>query len=126
MFEYSKENRILKNREYQTMYADSSKWVSTSFVVLGRITENLVPRLGVVVSKKIGGAVTRNRIKRLCREAFRNNKGLYPSLDVVLIARRGVANTTGEMISLDVKQCLSRIYKKLLLKSPSREGSYER
>ena len=93
MFEYSKENRILKNIEYQTMYADSSKWV---------------------------------RIKRLCREVFRNNKSLYPSLDVVLIARRGVADTTGEMISLDVKQCLSRIYKKLLLKSPSREGSYER
>ena len=64
MFEYSKENRILKNREFQTMYASSSKWVSTSFVVLGRITDSPIPRLGVVVSKKIGGAVTRNRIKR--------------------------------------------------------------
>lgn len=47
-------------------------------------------RLGLVVTKKIGGAVVRNRIKRLCRECFRLTPGLLPGgVDLVVIARRG-------------------------------------
>ena len=126
MFEYSKENRILKNREFQTMYSESSKCVSPSFVVLGRITDSPVPRLGVVVSKKVGGAVTRNRIKRLCREVFRYNKAQFPNLNVVMIARKGAGSIAGEVVSSDVKRCLSRIYKKLLVSSSSGECSHEK
>jgi ribonuclease P protein component len=50
------------------------------------------PRLGVVVTKKIGTAVARNRIKRLCRECFRAYDGLLPAgIDLVVIAREGAA-----------------------------------
>ena len=126
MFEYSKENRLLKNREFQTIYSESSKWISASFVVLGKIVDSSVPRLGVVVSKKIGGAVTRNRIKRLCREVFRYNKVSYPNLNVVVIARKGVGAISNETVSSDVKLCLSRIYKKLLKAASSEECRHER
>ena len=126
MFEYSKENRLLKNREFQTIYSDSSKWISASFVVLGRIVDSSIPRLGVVVSRKVGGAVTRNRIKRICREVFRYNKDQYPNLNVVVIARKGVATISNEVISSDVRLCLSRIYKKLLKPASFKECSYEK
>ena len=47
-------------------------------------------RLGIVVTKKIGNAVARNRVKRLCRECFRTWPDLVPDgIDLVVIARAG-------------------------------------
>jgi ribonuclease P protein component len=52
-------------------------------------------RLGIVASKKIGGAVVRNRAKRLLREAFRTHGALFPAdVDLVVIARPGAADLT--------------------------------
>lgn len=54
---------------------------------LGR---DALARIGFVVSKKVGGAVVRNRVKRVGREAFRLTPGLFPAgVDIVVIARNG-------------------------------------
>jgi ribonuclease P protein component len=48
------------------------------------------PRLGLVVSRKVGSAVRRNRVKRLCRECFRQWPSLLPNgVDLIVIAREG-------------------------------------
>jgi len=51
-----------------------------------------VRRLGVIASRRVGDAVRRNRAKRLLREAFRLSQDrLPPSCDLVLVARRSLA-----------------------------------
>lgn len=47
-------------------------------------------RLGIVVARRVGSAVRRNRVKRLCRECFRTLPELLPEgVDLVVIAREG-------------------------------------
>ena len=59
------------------------------FIVLLRDRKDGGPtRLGITVTRKVGGAVRRNRIKRLAREWFRSRSREFGSCDLVLIAKR--------------------------------------
>ena len=61
-------------------------------------------RLGITVGKKVGGAVGRNRLKRMIREFFRLNKDLFPgSSDVVISAREGAADLNYWQLSEELR-----------------------
>jgi len=64
------------------------------FIVLLRDRKDGGPtRLGITVTRKVGGAVRRNRIKRLAREWFRGRAREFGSCDLVLIAKRGLPSS---------------------------------
>jgi ribonuclease P protein component len=57
-------------------------------------------RLGITASRKVGNAVMRNRVKRSVREWFRRDRArLGAGFDIVVIARKGARDLTGQEIS---------------------------
>ena len=88
----TKRPRLSRSSDFQRIYRQGSSTASRFLVLYSfkRPPEAGVegPRLGLSVSKKLGGAVVRNRVKRLLREAFQGCAGhLAEEYDLVVIAR---------------------------------------
>ncbi len=87
--------RLRQAPEYQRVFQHGKKLVSFLFVVYIYPSSEPCSRLGMAVSKRVGKAVVRNRIKRLIRELFRRHKKFFKSpCDVVIIARHRAANAS--------------------------------
>jgi len=66
-------------------------------------------RLGVVVSRRVGNAVQRNRLKRISREFFRKNKTGLPRGDLVLIFSPGAAKMENVEIRKAIRSATERL-----------------
>lgn len=86
----SKADRIRRRPDYRMVQSLGERVHAPSFLVMVYARPDDGRRIGVTVTKKVGPAVTRNRIKRVVREVFRRNKALLPEgADVVFIAKKG-------------------------------------
>jgi len=86
---FPRSDRILRGSDFQRIYARRSS--ASDEVLLVYACENGLtgPRIGLSVSRKVGGAVVRNRWKRMLREAFRLSKAELPrGADLVVIPRQ--------------------------------------
>lgn len=104
-----KEFRVKKNKEFQAAFQKGHSFANRQFVVYSLQKENQdYFRIGLSVSKKVGNAVTRNRIKRYVRQAiFELNDQLVAGNDYVIIARK----PTADMDFFEVKKSLTHVLK---------------
>jgi len=64
-------------------------------------------RLGIAATRKLGGAVVRNRAKRLIREVFRRNK-LAPGFDVVVVPKRELLDASLTVLEAEYRAIINR------------------
>lgn len=100
----------MNSEDFDSVFSCAKKFAEKNFLILARENKYNYPRLGLIVAKKnVKLAVGRNRIKRIVRESFRNNKDLIKNVDVVFIAKSGI----DKLNSKELRNQLDNQWKKL-------------
>lgn len=108
-FTFSQNNKIRKRREFIELKEHGKKIQDNYFVVIYKKNTLSNSRLGITVSSKVGGAVRRNRLKRLLREAYRlNGKHLTEQLDMNIIAKKTSSDIRYDSVCVSMKTLLSK------------------
>ena len=105
---------LRRRADFERVYQEGRRFVSPLFVAFGLARKEGGLRVGFVASRKVGGAVERNRAKRLLREVFRN-RGPRGNLgvDVVLVARGPLARAAYAEVEAQYLQGMGRWVEKI-------------
>ncbi|MHC2182952.1 ribonuclease P protein component [Paenibacillus sp. PvR148] len=108
-----KKNRLTKREYFDKVYRHGKSAANHQFVLYYKVQPKQEPfRLGVSVSKKLGNAVVRNRIRRLLKEIVRLNAARIPGgYDLIIIARKPAA----EMDYHDMEKSVLHVLKRASL-----------
>jgi len=111
-----KRYRLQKDRAFQYVYKKGHASACRDLVLLLAPSRQL--KVGFSVSKKVGNAVTRNRVKRRLRECFRPHLGDVKTGLYVIVARSSAAKATFQDMQRDVQYLLRK--QKAFLEKPER------
>ena len=107
---FTKDDRLLKRSDFLRLSRNGKRIQNRYFIVY--ISKNDIQRcrLGVTVTRKVGKAVSRNRIKRLAREYFRQNRHIIKDYwDISLIAKRECTKVTNQALLSALENIFVRI-----------------
>jgi len=107
---YTKADRLRKRSEFVRVSQQGRKVQNRYFIACYCPGQKSKTRIGITVTKRVGKAVIRNRIKRIIREYFRlNRKCAQPYLDINVIAKKEAADLTSEEMFFSLKGLFEKI-----------------
>ena len=111
-FTLTKADKILKRQEFIALTEIGRRIQNEHFIAVFSPGQHGRSRLGVTVTKKVGKAVKRNRIKRIVREYFRlNSQFLKGEWDINIIAKRQIAGVASAEAYRSLQNIFNRISK---------------
>ena len=99
--------RIRRRTEFKQVYEKGTRVHGRYSTIFVLPNNQGVGRLGIAATKKLGGAVQRNRAKRLIRDIFRRNK-IASGFDVVVVPRRELLQASLSAIEAEYRSTLER------------------
>jgi ribonuclease P protein component len=109
VFSFSKIEKLLNREEFVNLNRSGRRHHTRHFVLIFKKNGLSFARLGITVSKKIGNAVQRNRVKRLIREFFRLHRDHFPKgFDFVIAAKRNAISLNYSDLTEELSEGLTR------------------
>ena len=110
-----KESRIKKSEEFQSMIKNKKHIASNLFVIYYKQKEEEKNRVGISVSKKLGNAVVRNKLKRQVRMMVQEIGCLESNVDILILVRKAYLTNTYDIN----KKGLETLVKKVKIRANS-------
>ncbi|WP_082002791.1 ribonuclease P protein component [Geobacter sp. OR-1] len=108
LYSFNKGERLLRREEFLKVSREGHRRSGRHFIIIRLPACSASARIGITASRKVGGAVVRNHIKRLVRECYRLNKGWFQSADYSIIARSSAAHLNLQGVCNDLRQILQQ------------------
>ncbi|RPJ10275.1 MAG: ribonuclease P protein component [Deltaproteobacteria bacterium] len=102
--------RLRNSREYAQAWRQGQRCNTANFIVIALTGSATGARLGITVSRKVGNAVCRNRLKRWIREFFRVHRvAINSGVDLSIVARPGAAGLVHGQLEQELHEALRRL-----------------
>ncbi len=104
------QERIRKRKDFLFLYKKGKRYRGKYFNLIYLSNDFSFSRMAVIVSKKVGNAVKRNKIKRQMRTLFRRNKNLLKApLDIIIITKKEILESSWLTLQGDYFSALESI-----------------